>query len=87
MTFVDVPGFLPGTEQEFHGIIRHGAKLLYALSLLAMIRKSGLTKGWRVRAVLAPNPIGIACARKEKQFRPGTFRSHRETDETSLPPP
>ena len=30
MTFVDVPGFLPGTEQEYHGIIRHGAKLLYA---------------------------------------------------------
>ncbi len=30
VTFEDVPGFLPGTEQEFGGIIRHGAKLLYA---------------------------------------------------------
>jgi propionyl-CoA carboxylase beta chain len=30
VTFVDVPGFLPGTSQEFGGIIRHGAKLLYA---------------------------------------------------------
>ena len=30
VTFVDVPGFLPGTEQEYGGIIRHGAKLLYA---------------------------------------------------------
>lgn len=30
ITFVDVPGFLPGTTQEFGGIIRHGAKLLYA---------------------------------------------------------
>src|SRR3984957_5550941 len=30
VTFVDVPGFLPGTAQEFGGIIRHGAKLLYA---------------------------------------------------------
>ncbi len=30
ITFEDVPGFLPGTEQEFGGIIRHGAKLLYA---------------------------------------------------------
>lgn len=30
VTFVDVPGFLPGTTQEWHGIIRHGAKLLYA---------------------------------------------------------
>jgi propionyl-CoA carboxylase beta chain len=30
VTFVDVPGFLPGTAQEWGGIIRHGAKLLYA---------------------------------------------------------
>ncbi len=30
VTFVDVPGFLPGTDQEWGGIIRHGAKLLYA---------------------------------------------------------
>jgi propionyl-CoA carboxylase beta chain len=30
VTFVDVPGFLPGTTQEFGGIIRHGAKLLFA---------------------------------------------------------
>ena len=30
VTFVDVPGFLPGTAQEWNGIIRHGAKLLYA---------------------------------------------------------
>merc|ERR1711874_738317 len=30
ITFEDVPGFLPGTAQEYGGIIRHGAKLLYA---------------------------------------------------------
>ncbi len=30
LTFVDVPGFLPGTAQEFGGIIKHGAKLLFA---------------------------------------------------------
>src|SRR5207249_756984 len=30
LTFEDVPGFLPGSSQEFGGIIRHGAKLLYA---------------------------------------------------------
>ena len=30
VSFVDVPGFLPGTDQEFGGIIKHGAKLLYA---------------------------------------------------------
>ncbi len=32
LTFVDVPGFLPGTAQEFGGIIKHGAKLLYAFA-------------------------------------------------------
>ncbi len=32
LTFEDVPGFLPGTAQEFGGIIRHGAKLLYAFA-------------------------------------------------------
>ena len=32
VTFVDVPGFLPGTDQEYGGIIRHGAKLLFAYS-------------------------------------------------------
>ena len=30
LTFVDVPGFLPGTDQEWDGIIRRGAKLIYA---------------------------------------------------------
>jgi propionyl-CoA carboxylase beta chain len=43
---VDVPGFLPGTDQEWDGIIRHGAKLLYAFSeasvpkLTVIIRKA-----------------------------------------------
>lgn len=32
ITFEDVPGFLPGTQQEFSGIIKHGAKLLYAFA-------------------------------------------------------
>jgi propionyl-CoA carboxylase beta chain len=32
LTFVDVPGFLPGTAQEYGGIIRHGSKLLYAFA-------------------------------------------------------
>jgi acetyl-CoA carboxylase carboxyltransferase component len=45
VTFVDVPGYLPGTAQEWGGIIRHGAKLLYAYSeatvpkLTVVIRK------------------------------------------------
>jgi propionyl-CoA carboxylase beta chain len=32
VTFVDVPGFLPGTAQEYGGLIKHGAKLLYAFA-------------------------------------------------------
>jgi propionyl-CoA carboxylase beta chain len=32
VTLVDVPGFLPGTDQEWNGIIKHGAKLLYAFA-------------------------------------------------------
>jgi propionyl-CoA carboxylase beta chain len=46
ITFVDVPGFLPGTEQEHGGIIRHGAKLLYAYAeatvpkLTVIVRKA-----------------------------------------------
>ena len=32
VTFVDVPGFLPGVQQEYGGIIRHGAKMLFAYS-------------------------------------------------------
>ena len=33
ITFVDVPGFLPGTSQEYNGIIKHGAKLLFAFAV------------------------------------------------------
>ena len=35
VTFVDVPGFLPGTDQEYGGLIKHGAKLLFAYSQAA----------------------------------------------------
>jgi acetyl-CoA carboxylase carboxyltransferase component len=39
---VDVPGFLPGVQQEYGGIIRHGAKMLYAYSDLIWRRKMTL---------------------------------------------
>jgi acetyl-CoA carboxylase carboxyltransferase component len=42
--FCDVPGFLPGTEQEFTGIIRHGAKLLYAFSEATVPRMTVITR-------------------------------------------
>jgi acetyl-CoA/propionyl-CoA carboxylase carboxyl transferase subunit len=44
VTFVDVPGFLPGTEQEYHGIIRHGAKLLYAFAEATVPRLTVITR-------------------------------------------
>ena len=44
VVFVDVPGFLPGTDQEWQGIIRHGAKLLYAFSEATVPRVSIITR-------------------------------------------
>jgi propionyl-CoA carboxylase beta chain len=44
VTFVDVPGFLPGVEQEHGGIIRHGAKLLYAYSEATVPRVTVITR-------------------------------------------
>lgn len=44
LTFVDVPGFLPGTDQETAGIIRHGAKLLYAFSEATVPRLTVITR-------------------------------------------
>jgi acetyl-CoA carboxylase carboxyltransferase component len=44
VTFVDVPGFLPGVEQEHGGIIRHGAKLLYAYAEATVPRVSVITR-------------------------------------------
>jgi len=44
ITFEDVPGFLPGTEQEFGGIIRHGAKLLYAYAEATVPKLTVITR-------------------------------------------
>jgi acetyl-CoA carboxylase carboxyltransferase component len=44
LTFVDVPGFLPGTQQEYNGIIRHGAKLLYAFAESTVPRMTVITR-------------------------------------------
>jgi acetyl-CoA carboxylase carboxyltransferase component len=44
VTFVDVPGFMPGTDQEYGGIIRHGAKLLYAYCEATVPRISIITR-------------------------------------------
>jgi propionyl-CoA carboxylase beta chain len=44
VTFVDVPGFLPGTVQEYAGIIRHGAKLLYAFAEATVPKVTVITR-------------------------------------------
>ncbi len=44
VTFVDVPGFLPGTAQEYGGIIRRGAKLLYAFTEATVPRLTVITR-------------------------------------------
>ena len=44
LTFVDVPGFLPGTNQEHHGIIRSGAKLLYAYCEATVAKLTVITR-------------------------------------------
>ncbi|HEX78414.1 MAG TPA: methylmalonyl-CoA carboxyltransferase [Dehalococcoidia bacterium] len=44
VTFVDVPGYMPGTEQEYGGIIRHGAKFLYAYAEATVPKVSVITR-------------------------------------------
>jgi propionyl-CoA carboxylase beta chain len=44
ITFVDVPGFLPGTDQEYGGLIKHGAKLLFAYSECTVPKVTVITR-------------------------------------------
>lgn len=44
VTFVDVPGFMPGTDQEYNGIITHGAKLLYAFAEATVPKVTVITR-------------------------------------------
>jgi propionyl-CoA carboxylase beta chain len=44
LTFVDVPGFLPGTAQEYNGIIKHGAKLLFAFTEATVPKVTVITR-------------------------------------------
>ncbi len=60
VTFVDVPGFLPGTQQEYNGVILHGAKLLYAYGE-ATVPKITIT--------LRKSYGGAHCVMSSKQLR------------------
>jgi len=44
ITFVDCPGFLPGVDQEYHGVIRHGAKIIYAYTEATVPKISIVTR-------------------------------------------
>src|SRR5947209_7917789 len=60
ITFEDVPGFLPGTGQEFGGIIRHGAKLLYAFAEATVPKLTVITR---------KSYGGAYCVMASKQIR------------------
>ena len=61
LTFVDVPGFLPGTDQEYGGIIRHGAKLLYAFCEATVPRVQIVTRKAYGGAYVVMNSKSIGC--------------------------
>ena len=61
LTFVDVPGFLPGVEQELGGIIRHGAKLLYAYCEATVPRVTVITRKSYGGAYLVMNARGVGA--------------------------
>jgi propionyl-CoA carboxylase beta chain len=61
LVFVDVPGFLPGTDQEWRGIIDHGAKLLYAFSEATVPRISIITRKAYGGAYDVMNSKHIGC--------------------------
>ena len=60
ITFEDVPGFLPGTDQEFRAIINHGAKLLYAYAEATVPKLTVITR---------KSYGGAYCVRASKQIR------------------
>jgi acetyl-CoA carboxylase carboxyltransferase component len=61
VTFVDVPGYLPGVAQEYGGIIRHGAKLLYAYSEATVPKISVITRKAYGGAYLAMNSKALGA--------------------------
>jgi len=61
LTFVDVPGFLPGVDQEYGGIIRHGAKLLYAYCEATVPRIQVITRKAYGGAYVVMDSKAIGC--------------------------
>ncbi|MDG1876026.1 MAG: acyl-CoA carboxylase subunit beta [Acidimicrobiales bacterium] len=61
LTLVDVPGFLPGVDQEYGGIIRHGAKLLYAYCEATVPRIQVITRKAYGGAYVVMDSKGVGC--------------------------
>ncbi len=61
LTFVDVPGFLPGVDQEHSGIIRHGAKLLYAYCEATVPRVQVITRKAYGGAYVVMDSKSVGC--------------------------
>jgi acetyl-CoA carboxylase carboxyltransferase component len=61
LTFVDVPGFLPGVDQEHGGIIRHGAKLLYAYCEATVPRVQVITRKAYGGAYVVMDSKSVGC--------------------------
>jgi len=59
ITLEDVPGFMPGTVQEYQGIIRHGAKMLYAYAEATVPRVSVITRKAYGGAFCVMNPLAL----------------------------
>merc|ERR1719203_1717544 len=64
ITFVDVPGFLPGTTQEYGGIIKHGAKLMYAYAEATVPK---------ITIILRKNYGGAYCVMSPSHLRGDSF--------------
>ena len=83
LTFVDVPGFLPGTDQEWNGIIRRGAKLIYAYAEATVAEghrdhPQGLRRRVRRDGLQAPRrrrQPGLADRADRRDGRPGRGRT------------
>ena len=71
VTFEDVPGFLPGCQQEHDGIIRHGAKIVYAYAEATVPKITLITRKAYGGAyiVMSSKPIGAISVVKRKRYR------------------
>ena len=70
VTFVDVPGFLPGVQQEYGGIIRHGAKMLFAYAAATVPKMTVVVRK-------AYGGAFLAMCSKEHGGGPGLRLAHR----------